>query len=84
MSKILKAKYPKKCVGCEMCVMESQRQLKKVGLEGSLIRIFRNKAKEDFIEFSIELDPRINQLDIKAIKDICPNGVYEIEDESES
>ncbi len=75
MSKILKAKYPKKCIGCELCVAEAQRQLGRVGPEGSLIRIFR-----EYGTFSIVLDPQVNELDVGAIKDICPSGVYEVSD----
>jgi hypothetical protein len=84
MAKILKAKKPEKCIGCELCVMEAQHQIKKVGLEGSLIRIFRDTSenRED-VNFCVELDPRINELEVEKIKDICPSGVYEIEVENE-
>ncbi len=75
MGKILKVVLPSKCIGCEMCVLEAQRQLGKLGLEGSFIRIFR----ED-VEFSIVLDPQVNTLDVEKIKDICPGGVYEVLD----
>jgi NAD-dependent dihydropyrimidine dehydrogenase PreA subunit len=44
MSKTLKAVRPEKCNGCELCVLESQRQLEKVGLEESLIRVFTGKV----------------------------------------
>lgn len=64
---------PQKCIGCELCVFESQRQLGKMGLEGAFIRIFR-----DTTSFSIVLDPQINTLDIEKIKEICPVGVFEI------
>jgi NAD-dependent dihydropyrimidine dehydrogenase PreA subunit len=77
--KILKATFPKRCTGCELCVFEVQRQLKKVGLEGSLIRIFKEKNENaNTVEFYIEIDPRTNQIDIESIKDICPNKVFEI------
>lgn len=82
MTKILKAAYPERCTGCEMCVIEVQHQLKKLGLEGALIRIFRKKDKnnKENVSFSIDIDPRVNSLDIERIKNICPQGVFSIED----
>ncbi len=82
MTKILKAAYPERCTGCEMCVIEVQHQLKKLGLEGALIRIFRKKDKnnKENVVFSIDIDPRVNNLDIERIKNICPQGVFSIED----
>lgn len=82
MTKILKAAYPERCTGCEMCVIEAQHQLKKLGLEGALIRIFRKKDKnnKENVVFSIDIDPRVNNLDIERIKNICPQGVFSIED----
>lgn len=54
----------------------------KVGLEGSLVRVFADQNNEE-ISFTIELDPRINRLDIEKIMQICPRNVYEItEDEN--
>jgi len=47
MSKILKAVLPEKCLGCEMCVYEAQRQMNKLGLEGSFIRIFKEMVGFD-------------------------------------
>lgn len=81
MTKILKVKFPDQCNGCELCVMEVQRQLKRVGLEGSLIRVFRDHSKTGDIEFAIELDPRLNTLDIESIKNICPKNVFAITEE---
>ena len=53
MTKILKATYMENCIGCELCVLETQRQLKKVGLEGAPIRIFRKrKEKSEYLEFT--------------------------------
>ncbi|MFC1622078.1 hypothetical protein ACFL13_01700 [Patescibacteria group bacterium] len=87
MKKTLVASFPKKCTGCELCVLEAQRQLEKIGLEGALIRIFRksavaeamaDKPKETYLEFSIDLDPQINSLDLLQLKEICPTGVFEI------
>jgi len=73
MHKILKVILPQKCIGCELCVFEAQRQLEKVGLEGAFIRIFRDGSG-----FSIVLDPQVNTLDIEKIQEICPNGVFEV------
>lgn len=81
MAKVLKAEYPDRCIGCEMCVFETQHQLKKIGLEGALIRIFRNRKKDRNI-FSVDIDPRINTTATEKIKDSCPQGVFVIEDES--
>ena len=73
MAKILKAVLPEKCIGCDLCVAEAQRQLGKVGLEGAFIRVFREDNK-----FSLVLDPQVNTLDVEKIKEICPQGVYEV------
>ncbi len=82
MAKNLKVSFPQKCIGCEVCVFEAQRQLKKVGLEGSLIRIFRNKKEDkEFLEYSIDIEPRLNKLDIEAIKNMCPTEVFEVVEE---
>ena len=81
MPKVLKISVPEKCSGCELCVFEIQRQLKKVGLEGSPIRVFRNKEDQAFLEnikFEIHLDNKVNDLNIKRILEICPNKVFEI------
>jgi len=76
MTKILKTTGNDRCTGCEMCVFEAQRQLKKVGLEDSLIRVFRGKdADTNAIKFDIEIDPRSNVLDIEKIASICPREV---------
>jgi hypothetical protein len=86
MPKTLKIKFQKNCNGCELCVLEAQRQLKKVGLEGALIRIMKNKEDDQKrMEFFIELDPRINKINIDKIAEICPTNVFEItEEENES
>ncbi len=83
MSKTIKPTQIDKCNGCELCVLESQRQLKKVGLEESLIRVFRKKSSnQQKIEFELEIDPRINVLDIEKIVSICPRNVLEILEEN--
>ncbi len=81
MTKILKVKFPDRCNGCELCVLEVQRQLQKVGLEGSLVRVFADHAENNETSFTIELDPRITNMDIQKIMDICPQNVYEITEE---
>ncbi len=78
--KRIKATFPKRCTGCELCMLEVQRQLKKVGLEESLIRIFRRPKENGSLDFLIEIDPRVNSLDIEKIKEICPTKVFEITD----
>ena len=74
MPRTLKATQEDKCNGCELCILESQRQLKKVGLEESLIRIFKGNSESSF---RIDIDPRINVIDIEKIKNICPKEVFE-------
>lgn len=78
MSKMLRALFPEKCVGCEMCLMRMQMMLGKQGLSESLVRIFRDGKK-----FSVDLDPRINKLDIEEISKICPAGVFTVIEEKE-
>lgn len=83
MTKTLKITFPHKCIGCELCVQEVQRQLGKVGLDGSPIRIFKNKEERILlgeIKFTIEIDNSVNELDIKKIKEICPTGVFTVEE----
>jgi hypothetical protein len=57
--------------------------MKKLGLEGSLIRVFRkvDKTNKEKLIFSIELDPKVSKLDIESVKNICPQGVFSVEDE---
>ena len=82
MAKKLKVSETQRCNGCEMCVLESQRQLEKVGLEEALIRIFTKKeADEEYPTFHPDIDPRINSIDIERIKSICPKKVLEITDD---
>ncbi len=81
-NKVLKVYFPDKCIGCELCVMEAQRQLNKAGLDGSLIRIFRSSDEEEGSEltYSIEMDPNINDLDIEKISKSCPTLVFKVEE----
>lgn len=85
MAKVLKVTFPEKCIRCELCVIEAQRQLQKFGLDGALIRVQKNAQVEDSqkMEFKVYLDPQINKLDIEKIKNICPTGVFTIEESEE-
>lgn len=80
MRKILKIELPQNCNGCELCVFEAQRQVKKIGLEGSAIRIFRAPAGVGAVAFTIDMDTTAATLDVEKIKRICPRAVFEIED----
>jgi ferredoxin len=83
MAKKLKITFPQKCIGCELCIMETQRQLNKAGLEGSLIRVFRNKEERILlgdVSYTIDVNPEINNLKIEKIRNICPTGVFTIEE----
>jgi ferredoxin len=80
MKKHLKVQNPQKCIGCELCVFEAQRQLRKVGLNDSLLRILRRSATE----FGIVADPKIEALDIEKICKICPRQVFELSEESQN
>jgi len=84
MPKTLEATQPDQCNGCELCSLEAQRQLKKVGLEESLIRIFRKKGEDpQTVDNSIEIDPRVNMLNIEKISEICPKSVFEVVEKTE-
>jgi hypothetical protein len=82
----IKATFPQKCIGCELCVMEVQRQLGRAGLDGSLIRILKSfNETERTVEYAINIDPQVNTLDITKIREICPTGVFTTEEtENES
>ena len=87
MLKVLKVTFPQKCIGCELCVSETQRQLKRVGLEGALIRIFKEKSstgENRGLIFSLQLDPTVNTLNLQKIAEICPTGVFTLEEASEN
>ncbi len=84
MAKVLKVLLPEKCNGCEMCVIEAQRQLGKVGLDGALIRILRNKEQETRkVTFTIETDPQVNLVNIRKLVSICPTGVFSLEEKQD-
>jgi hypothetical protein len=76
---MLKASFEKNCIGCELCVLEVQRQLGKVGLDGSLVRILRDKDAEGKIIYKVDIDPAVNALNIKKIIKICPALVFTLE-----
>lgn len=76
--KILKATFENRCNGCELCVMEAQRQLKKVGLTDTPIRILRDNTSSN-LYFYVEIDESsIKKIDINEIYKVCPTGVFEI------
>lgn len=82
MAKVLKVTFPEKCIGCDLCVLEAQKQLKKVGLDGAPLRVFKNKEERVLlgdITFAIDLDPQVNNLKIDEIEKICPTGVFTVE-----
>lgn len=82
MAKYLKVSFPENCIGCELCIAETQRQLQKVGLDGAPIRVLK-KQDTDTLAFIIEIDPRINNFDIEKIKEICPTQVFTLEDKED-
>lgn len=83
MAKVLKASFEKNCIGCELCVFEVQRQLGKVGLEGSPIRIFCNRTKPNKLSYSVTVDPSVNKLDIEKVDGVCPALVFTLEKEED-
>jgi hypothetical protein len=80
--KILKATFENRCNGCEMCVLEAQRQLKKVGLSNSPIRILRDVAGSN-LYFHVEIEDHIKSLNLEEILKICPTGVFELVEEQD-
>lgn len=80
MVRVLKVIFPEKCIGCELCVIEAQRQLGKVGLEGSLIRVLRDETELGLPVISVDIDPKISDLDLEKISKICPTGVFTVEE----
>lgn len=58
-----------------MCVMECQRQLQRVGLEGSYIRVLRNVKRGT--RFEVNIDPLINKIKSSRIIGVCPRSVFE-------
>lgn len=86
MAKKLRIRFPEKCIGCELCVFAVQRQLNKVGLDESPIRIFKNTEDSIFgnTNYVIEMDVSVDNLNLKEIVNICPTGVFEIEESTDN
>jgi len=80
--KILKATFENRCNGCELCVLEVQRQLGKVGISDAPIRILRDSSKST-LYFHLDIDSSVNNLNIKEIVKICPTSVFEIIEEED-
>lgn len=58
--------------------MEAQRQLKKVGLTDTPIRILRDNTSSN-LYFFVEIDETlIKKIDIDEIYKVCPTGVFEL------
>jgi len=83
MGKILKVIFPEKCMGCELCVMEAQRQMGILGFEGALIRVLRDESKLGIPVLCLDIDPNISRFDLDRIAKICPNGIFAVEEEIE-
>lgn len=82
MSKRLIVTNSKKCIGCELCVFQAQTEARKVGLEGSPIRILREM--KDKLQYVVDIDPSINKLNIEKIKASCPKAVLDITESEKS
>jgi ferredoxin len=80
--KILKATFENRCNGCELCVLEAQRQLKRVGLTDAPIRILRDTSKSS-VYFHVDIESDVNNLNIKEIAKVCPTAVFEILEEED-
>ena len=74
---ILKVAHENRCIGCELCVMECQRQLGRAGLAGSYTRILRDINEGD--KFKVSLDPKVAELKLKKLVEVCSRGVFEEE-----
>jgi hypothetical protein len=79
--KVLKATFENRCNGCELCVFEAQRQLGKVGLSDTPIRVLKD-ANSSNLYFHIVLDDdMLYKINLEEIVKICPTGVFEIVEE---
>ena len=78
----LKVAHENKCIGCELCVMECQRQINRAGLAGSYIRILRDIKEGD--KFKVSLDPKVAELKLKKLVEVCPRGVFEEQEANEA
>lgn len=79
--KILKATFENRCNGCELCVLEAQRQFGKIGLSDSPIRILRDATSSNLYFHVVVDDETIGKVDLDQIVKICPTGVFEIVEE---
>jgi len=80
--KFLKAKFENRCNGCELCILEAQRQLGLVGLTNAPIRILKDTSGTN-LYFHVEIDDSVNKLKIEEFTKICPTGVFEIAEEED-
>ncbi|MBN1162849.1 hypothetical protein JXA34_03865 [Patescibacteria group bacterium] len=79
MTKNIQASRSQNCNGCELCVLETQRQAGKIGLEEALIRILKDfRMNSNKPTFSVDIDPRIESQNVEKIKNICPKDVFDI------
>jgi NAD-dependent dihydropyrimidine dehydrogenase PreA subunit len=79
--KILKATFENRCNGCELCVYEAQRQLGKIGLSDSPIRIMRDTNSSNLYFHVVIEEELLEKLNLEEIVKICPTGVFEIIEE---
>jgi NAD-dependent dihydropyrimidine dehydrogenase PreA subunit len=79
--KILKASFENRCNGCELCIHEAQRQLGKIGLSDSPLRILRDATTSN-LYFHVVLDEDLlEKINLEEIVKICPTGVFEVLEE---
>ena len=80
-SKILEISFPEKCIGCELCIQEAQRQIGKIGLDEAPIRIFNSNKTTNLTNtptYEIVINKDINKLDIEKIESILVSAALEI------
>jgi len=80
--KIIKATFENRCIGCELCIYEAQRQLGKIGVIDSPIRILKEKSGNK-IYLHVELDERVQNLNLTELQKVCPALVFEIVEQTE-
>ena len=79
--KILKATFENRCNGCELCLLEAQRQVGKIGLSDSPIRILRDSSSSN-LYFHVVIDEELlEKINLDEIVKICPTGEFEIIEE---
>jgi len=83
--KILKATFENRCNGCELCILEAQRQLGKVGLSDTPVRVLRDASSSNLYFHLVIYEEALENLNLEEIVKICPTGVFEIiEEENEN